>query len=80
MMLSGVRSCSEPRARSLTPSLTLATQRDAPSSLMVIGSEGSRRPWSIQDWTFSRLTGVMSTEKLSKTFISRAQSRNEGGD
>ena len=50
MTLRGEVRVSEPLARSLTPSLTLVTQRDWRSSLMVMGLEGSIRPWEIQSW------------------------------
>jgi hypothetical protein len=52
-------------ASSLTPwRLTPWMQRDLCSSFMVMGLEGSRRPWSIHDCMRSRLTGDMSTLKL----------------
>ena len=64
MMLRGERRPSEPRARSLTPSLMLVAQRESASSLMVMGREGSMRPWSIQAWIRSRLMGTMFSENL----------------
>ena len=71
MMFKGSLICSEPFASSLTPSLTLLTQRDSQSSLMVMGLEGSRRPWSTQSWSLYRLRGIMSTAKLmDKGFVS----------
>ena len=57
----GWRRVEEPRPRSLTPSLILETQLDMLSSLMVMGFEGSMRPWSIQDWILSRFTGIISS-------------------
>jgi hypothetical protein len=52
-------------AKSLTPCrLTPWMQRDFCSSFMVMGFEGSRRPWSIHDWMRSRLMGDISTWKL----------------
>ena len=63
-MFKGSFICSEPFASSLTPSVTLLTQRDSQSSLMVMGLEGSRRPWSTQSWSLYRLSGFMSTAKL----------------
>ncbi len=65
-ILSGVVIFSEPRARSLMPSPTLVglMQRESPSSLIVIGREGSMRPWVIQVWRRSRFKGVISNENL----------------
>jgi hypothetical protein len=52
-------------ASSLTPwRLTPWMQRDLCSSFMVMGLEGSRRPWSIHDCMRSRLMGDISTLKL----------------
>jgi hypothetical protein len=52
-------------ASSLTPCrLTPCRQRDWCSSFMVMGLDGSRRPWSIHDWMRSRFTGDISTLKL----------------
>lgn len=64
MMFKGDRTCVEPRARSLTPSLMLVAQRESASSLIVIGRLGSMRPWSIQDWRRSRFNGTSSSENL----------------
>lgn len=65
-ILSGWDILSAPRANSLIPSPTFEglMQRESPSSLIVIGRDGSMRPWLIQFWTRSRFSGVMSTTKL----------------
>lgn len=65
-ILSGRDIFSAPRANSLIPSPTFEglMQRESPSSLIVIGRDGSIRPWLIQFWTWSRFSGVMSTTKL----------------
>ena len=76
MMFNGSFICSEPFASSLTPSLTLLTQRDSQSSLMVMGLEGSRRPWSTQSWSLYRLRGFMSTEKLWTRFLLAIKNSN----
>lgn len=65
-ILSGWDILSAPPANSLIPSPTFEglMQRESPSSLIVIGRDGSMRPWLIQFWTRSRFSGVMSTTKL----------------
>lgn len=73
-----------PRANSLIPSPTFEglMQRESPSSLIVIGRDGSMRPWLIQFWTRSRFSGVMSTTKLYITWqkeFSASALKYEGG-
>lgn len=67
-ILSGwdILSAAAPRANSLIPSPTFdgLMQRESPSSLIVIGRDGSMRPWLTQFWTRSRFSGVISTTKL----------------
>ena len=65
MMLMGVVRAVEPRARSFMPSAaTPWMAREDLSSRRVMGWEGFRRPWVIQDWIVSRLMGESSAEKL----------------
>ena len=64
MMLTADVRVSEPRARSLTPSLNPCTIFDDESSQRVIGLEGFRRPVSMKDWIVERFRGVKSSAKL----------------
>ena len=53
-------------ASNLTPSLTPWMHLDSANSLTVMVFDGSSRPWSIQLWTRSRLTGAMSSACLQR--------------